>query len=105
MLAVVARAKDFSLEMIDSRKLSGFSTAGGLQQVHNVRLFLLKFSILTGQCHEIFHDSVSPKPLSSEYTIRVISIFSKIRSSRCTTGGIDSGDKSKKSLIRKFLLF
>jgi hypothetical protein len=47
MLAVVARARDFSLEMIDSRKLSGFSTAGGLQQVHNiVRLSSLKFSIL-----------------------------------------------------------
>jgi hypothetical protein len=38
MLAVVARARDFSLEMIDSRKLSGFSTTGGLQQVYNVRL-------------------------------------------------------------------
>jgi hypothetical protein len=36
MLAVVARARDFSLEMIDSRKLSGFSTTGGLQQVHNI---------------------------------------------------------------------
>jgi hypothetical protein len=39
MLAVVARARDFSLEMIDSRKLSGFSTTGGLQQVYNVRFF------------------------------------------------------------------
>ncbi len=39
MLAVVARARDFSLEMIDSRKLSGFSTTGGLQQGYNVRLY------------------------------------------------------------------
>jgi hypothetical protein len=50
-----------------------------------------------------FHDSVSPKPLS--VPLRPFRIFSKIRryirSSRCTTGVLDTGGKWTKSSIRK----
>jgi hypothetical protein len=45
-------------------------------------------------------------PQAPEYTIRVVSNFSKIhrdiRSSRCTTGVVDIGSKWKKSSINLF---
>jgi hypothetical protein len=51
---------------------------------------------LNGQCHEIFDFLDFP-----EKTIMAVSNFSKIRgdnrSSRCTTGVIDTGGKWKKS--------
>jgi hypothetical protein len=68
-------------------------------------------SPLKGHCHEIFcscffHESVSPQPQS--IPLGQLRIFSKIRgdirSSRLTTGVIDTGGKSKKSSTRKFLI-
>ncbi len=54
-----------------------------------------------------FHESIFPKPLST-YTIRVVLNFLKIRgdvrSSRCTTGVVDTGGKWKKSSIIKVLI-
>ncbi len=56
--------------------------------------------LLKGQCHEIFdfwffHESVFPQPLS--IPLGLFRIFSKIRkdirSSRCSTGVVDTGDK------------
>jgi hypothetical protein len=67
---------------------------------------------LKGQCHEIFrfwfffHQSVSPQPQS--IPLGPFRIFSKIlgdiRSSRLTTGAVDTGGKSEKSSIRKILI-
>ncbi len=55
---------------------------------------------LKGQCHEIFdfsffYESVSPKPLSLPlWSFRIFSkIRRDIRSSRCTTGVVDTGGK------------
>ncbi len=52
-----------------------------------------------------FHESVSPKPLS--IPLGPFRFFSKIRedirSSRCTTGVVDTGGKWKKSSIIKVL--
>ncbi len=54
----------------------------------------------------IFHESVSPKPLI--ISIGPFLIFSKIhgdiRSSRCTTGVVDTGGKWRKSSIRKIFI-
>jgi hypothetical protein len=54
----------------------------------------------------IFHESVSPKPLS--IPLGPFQIFSKIRShirsSRCTTGVVDIGGKWKNSSNRKVLI-
>jgi hypothetical protein len=69
---------------------------------------VLLLHFLKGQCHEIFcfsffHESVSPKPLI--IPIGLFQIFFKIRgdirSSRCTTGVVDTGGKWKKSSIIK----
>ncbi len=66
---------------------------------------------LKGQCHEIFefrlfHESVSSKLLS--IPLGLFRIFSKIRgdirSSRCTTGVVDTGGNWKKSSIIKVLI-
>ncbi len=55
----------------------------------------------------IFHESVSPKPLS-RYTIRAVSNFSKICgdicSSRCTTDVVGADGKWKKFSIIKVLI-
>ncbi len=66
---------------------------------------------LKGQCHEIFgfwyFSSISFPP-APEYPIRPFPILSKIRgeirSSRLTTGVVDTGGKWKKSSIRKILI-
>ncbi len=53
-----------------------------------------------------FHESLSPKPLSiplGPFQIFLI-ICGDIRSSRCTTGVVDTGGKWKKSAITKVLI-
>ncbi len=75
-------------------------------------MLVLNTFVLKGQCHEIlttgfFHESVSPKPLRIPF--RPFRIFSKIRgyirSSRCTTGVVDTGGKWRKNTwIRKVLI-
>jgi hypothetical protein len=69
------------------------------------------YNLLNGQCHEIFDFwffSWISFPQAPEYTITANLNFSNIRgyihSSRCTTGGNDTGDKWKKSSIRKILI-
>jgi hypothetical protein len=69
------------------------------------------FSRLKGQCHEIFglwffYESDSPKPLSiPSGPFQILSkIRGDIRSSRCTTGSIDTSGKWKKSSIIKVLI-
>ncbi len=66
---------------------------------------------LKGQCHDFstsgfFHKSVSPKLLSVPLgPFRFFSeIRGDIRSSRFTTGVVDTGGKWKKSSIRKILI-
>ena len=67
---------------------------------------------LKGQCHEIFDFRFSTWisfPQAPDYTIRVVSNFFEnsqrdIRSSRCTTGVVDTGGKWKKSSIRKIFI-
>jgi hypothetical protein len=66
---------------------------------------------LKGQCHEIFNfsgvfnESVSPKPLSIPLgPFRIFPNFAG-RSSRCTTGVVDTNKKWKKSSIIKVLIF
>jgi hypothetical protein len=70
-----------------------------------------KIVFLKGQCHKIFdfcffHESASPKPLS--IPLGPFQFFSKIRgdirSSRCTTGVVNTGGKRKKSSIIKVLI-
>ncbi len=53
-----------------------------------------------------FNESVSPKPLSIPLgPFRIfLRKFGDIRSSRCTTGVVDTGGKWKKSLIIKVLI-
>ncbi len=69
------------------------------------------FVLLKGQCHKIFdfcffHESFSPKPMI--IPLGPFQILSKIcrdiRSSRCTTGVVDTSGKWKKSSILKFLI-
>jgi hypothetical protein len=67
-------------------------------------LFTLSSKFAHQSASGFFHDSVSPQPLSIPFG--PFRIFSKIRvdirSSRLTTGVVDTGGKWKKSLIRKF---
>jgi hypothetical protein len=55
-----------------------------------------------------FHELVSPKSLGIHYTLGPFRFFSKIlgdiRSSRCTTGVVDTDGKWKISSIRKVLI-
>ncbi len=61
---------------------------------------------LKGQCHEIFdfwffHESVSPKPLSIPlWPCRICSkIRGDIRSSRCTTGAVETRSKKSRDTV------
>ncbi len=71
---------------------------------------VLLVTLLKGQCHEIFDFRYflwisSPKPLSIPLEpFQIFCFFGDIRSSRCTTGVVDTGGKWKKSSITKVVI-